>query len=103
MALKIDVIKWRCGDYFTPHFHSKDKHMTPIEFKKISKEHFYNEFHRSFQDHFRRLIRLYYLVRDDLDDTEKQKFFSVLDEVTTVAKTVDLITLPYRPIGEKNE
>ena len=51
-----DVILSRCGDYFTPHFQSKDKHMNPIEFKKISKEHFYNELYRYTRDHYRNLF-----------------------------------------------
>lgn len=74
--------------------------MNPIEFKKISKEHFYNELYRYTRDHYRNLFRLYNLVAPDLDEPERAKMFLLFDEIVEHLEQVDLITLPYRPIGE---
>lgn len=99
-----DVRKLRCGDYFSPRFHPfNGELMNPIEFKKISKEHFYTEIHRALTDNFRRIYRLYALVQPDLDEVERKKLFPVFDQLVELSKTVELISLPYRPIGEKNE
>lgn len=100
MAQKIDVIKWRCGDYFKPHFQSLDKHMTPIEFKKLSKQHFYNELYRLTRDHYRNLFRLYSLVAPDLDEPERAKLLIMFDDIVEHLEQVDLISIPFRPIGE---
>ena len=75
--------------------------MNPIEFKKISKEHFYNELYRYTRDHYRNLFRLYSSVAPDLDEPERAKMFLLFDEIVEHLEQVDLITLPYRPIGDK--
>lgn len=97
-----DVIRLRCGDYFSPHFHpSNGELMTPTEFKKISKEHFYNELYRYTRDHYRNLFRLYSLVAPDLDEPERAKLLIMFDDIVEHLEQVELITIPYRPIGEK--
>lgn len=77
--------------------------MNPIEFKKISKEHFYNELYRYTRDHYRNLFRLYSNVAPDLDEPERAKLFLLFDDIVEQLEQIDLITLPYRPIGEQNE
>ena len=77
--------------------------MNPIQFKKISKEHFYSEIHRLSKIHFRHMVDLFGLVRPDLDEKEREEFCDVLDSIAHELGYIEKISLPYRPIGEKNE
>ena len=99
----LDVIQSRCGDYFTPHFHSLDDAMNYNHFRKLSKENFFLSLETSSTYCWKTMVGMYCDISHELTEKEKADVLEFFDMYSKTLAQLDKLTLLYKPIGKAND